>query len=852
MNITKSLIFKAIEYCPAFIRKGAKRILPKAATRRLIATIAQDAVLSRRRLSGVLANPRSVFPALEGSLWSSFGHCSEAELRRIWQDPFADRLARAYALWALARRSMAAQDHAQALACFYALRRAAPNMTSLVPFQLLEINALLSNGQAFDAYLAAQEALGAQNNDHPELLLAAANTIDAKDPNDDAARLAWVNRVLGCGALAPLSLRSQAQKMAIDNLCVPGAVPEDDCSAAKVSIIVPAFNAASTLRTALEGILCQTWRNLEVIVVDDASTDKTADVIRDFAEQDSRVKVIAHQTNSGAYAARNTGLAQATGDFVTVHDADDWSHPQKIALQVKDALENGSKFNVTSGVRVSQGLNFFTQPQDGRIVVVNMSSILYRRKDLVQLGGWDKVRFGGDAELYVRAQKYYSTPCKRIASDIPLTLILTSPGSLTQHSVTGKQSFHYGARREYREAFEYWHSLSDNLQLPEQGRAFPVPHIVRTRDPGALRYDILFVSDLTLPGGTTSSNMNMWQAAAEGGLKQAVWHWPRSENVSHPTQPRLRKLIHEGLIDVVVPGERIACDLVIVNHPNLLMTQPAALPQIECGACVVIFNQSPMTRRIGGRSAYDPHQALQNAERVFGVKPQAAPLSPLLRRILEDTDADIDLTPTNWTPLINYTQWRRHQPPDRTPHRLPVIGRHGRDHHDKWPDDVESLMAAYCVDAPVEVRILGGAAHAIAQLGRKPDNWNVLPFNSVDVASFLADLDFFVYFPHPDLIEAFGRAPMEAMATGVPVILPHHFRDTFGDAAVYAEPSDVPGIIQRLWNDHAEYRAQVDRGLSYVERTCSHESFLGRVSPYLTHDNASVAGSDPALVATTR
>ena len=79
-----------------------------------------------------------------------------------------------------------------------------------------------------------------------------------------------------------------------------------------------------------------------------------------------------------------------------------------------------------------------------------------------------------------------------------------------------------------------------------------------------------------------------------------------------------------------------------------------------------------------------------------------------------------------------------------------------------------------------DVRFLGGARHARARLGRWPWNWRVAPFGALDVQDFLAGLDVFLHYPDPDYVEEFGRAPMEAMAAGVPVILPPEFAPTFG------------------------------------------------------------------------
>ena len=80
-----------------------------------------------------------------------------------------------------------------------------------------------------------------------------------------------------------------------------------------VTVIVPAFNAASTIANALTSLLAQSWRNLEIIVVDDASTDHTAEVVESIHDQ--RITLLRQPTNLGAYAARNRALAAASGDY---------------------------------------------------------------------------------------------------------------------------------------------------------------------------------------------------------------------------------------------------------------------------------------------------------------------------------------------------------------------------------------------------------------------------------------------------------------------------------------------------------------------------------------------------------
>lgn len=93
-----------------------------------------------------------------------------------------------------------------------------------------------------------------------------------------------------------------------------------------LSVIVPVYNAARFLPQCLDSLLGQTYMNLEIICVDDGSTDDSLAVLKEYAAKDERIKVM-HQENAGVSAARNRGLALATGELITFVDADDWLEP---------------------------------------------------------------------------------------------------------------------------------------------------------------------------------------------------------------------------------------------------------------------------------------------------------------------------------------------------------------------------------------------------------------------------------------------------------------------------------------------------------------------------------------------
>lgn len=100
-----------------------------------------------------------------------------------------------------------------------------------------------------------------------------------------------------------------------------------------VSVVVPAWNAEDTLGETLASAAAQTYRNIEILIVDDGSTDGTASVAEQFCEREPRAHLI-QQRNGGVAAARNAGIASARGEFVAPLDSDDLWHPQKIERQM--------------------------------------------------------------------------------------------------------------------------------------------------------------------------------------------------------------------------------------------------------------------------------------------------------------------------------------------------------------------------------------------------------------------------------------------------------------------------------------------------------------------------------------
>lgn len=114
-----------------------------------------------------------------------------------------------------------------------------------------------------------------------------------------------------------------------------------------VSVIMPAYNCEDFIGDSMQSVLDQTYNNVELLVVDDQSTDNTADRIETIAEQDERVKFIQLSTNSGAAVARNTAIEQASGKYLAFLDSDDVWERDKLEKQLNFMEKNEYTFTCT-------------------------------------------------------------------------------------------------------------------------------------------------------------------------------------------------------------------------------------------------------------------------------------------------------------------------------------------------------------------------------------------------------------------------------------------------------------------------------------------------------------------------
>lgn len=256
---------------------------------------------------------------------------------------------------------------------------------------------------------------------------------------------------------------------------------------AKVSIIMPVYNAEKTIYQAVYSILNQTWQNIELIICDDASSDGSWYAINNLASIDGRIKVLRNKINMGPYISKNLALRYVTGDYITGHDSDDWAHPQRIERQLTAMTdEPGVKVNLGYMLRVNQKAEFCRFAKinkisfDGAARLAFISAMFETATFKRMFGHWDCVRFGADSELIDRARKVLGGSFQTVK--LITMFCLETESGLTNHPTHGIRANNgrlSKSRSFYRKQWSRWHQKlhEENafLDFPQVQRKFAAP-----------------------------------------------------------------------------------------------------------------------------------------------------------------------------------------------------------------------------------------------------------------------------------------------------------------------------------------------------------------------------------------
>lgn len=601
----------------------------------------------------------------------------------------------------------------------------------------------------------------------------------------------------------------------------------------KVSVIMPAFSPGSGIWTALRSILEQTWKNIEVIVVDDASPQEYQDLFSKLEELDPRIQVIRQPENAGAYVARNAGLALATGAYVTTHDDDDWSHPDKIATQVSALERHDSVVATTSAhIRTTQDMDFQRVNMYARYLQMNYSSLMFRRSITTDIGPWDTVNRGGDSEFLNRVIESYGSEHVLELMDKPLSFSRVWAGSLTSGEMS--RGYFANSRLLYRWAFRQWHwDLAKVGQKPirklHEPRPFAAPTTFepgdRIKDLGL--FDVIYVTDFFRQSKFVNFVMRDIETLEEHGLRVGFMHLS-SPQTDRPAgfPPRLFELQREGRIVQVSHDDIAETKLTVVYDSAIGMFLDELRSSVKSRRSIIVDHELPTLARAEERSPTLMSQSIRHLDKVFETTFEAVGATTYDQGRVRSRLPDVRV-------LADMMTWHTHlrQKPGiiETPKLTPVVGFHSYGNVYRWPTNKEDFSKVYISD-DYQTRFFGQLAPAHEKFGEKLlSQVDLVGVDDQDELEFLKSLDFWIYCPHNRLEDQVWEPVLSAMLAGKVVVLPERLEPIYGSAAIYPGLSGITEAVQQLSSDRTAYIVQAKRGQNFVEATYTGRHLIERV-----------------------
>ncbi|OOF31688.1 glycosyltransferase family 2 protein [Salinivibrio proteolyticus] len=488
---------------------------------------------------------------LGAKLWNGHSESALKELELIYNDESATDKTRWWSMWHTARWLYFIGNISGALDLSYKMSSLESGYPVRKESIYLRYFCLLSLGRVNDAYNSLKPFVE-HNLDDTDGYFAFSNSQE-----NDEKRIEMINRAYSIKGFSGIRRKDRNRPLSIDN--VVGLPVSKITDKLKVSIIMPIYNAGNQIRVAIDSLLQQSYKNIEIIAVDDCSPDNTFDILKELEKKDPRIKAIQPPENGGAYAARNYGLTFATGDLLTTHDSDDWSHPQKIATQVQYLKDNPSVMGCSAHwIRARENLSFTQNWRpNNRLIHWSQSSFMFRRKVLESIGEWDHVRIGGDTEYIWRMQaKFGKDSFAKICPDTPLAFALDEESSLTRTKSTHVRTVYYGLRHIYREICAWWHSSNDDLLVKKAklNRVFPAPRSMYERSDEILHFDTIIAGDFS-----RKKDCEIVKKIIKNnpGKKTALFHWPCFYENNTALCDIYFELLGERNIDPIVMGQNV-------------------------------------------------------------------------------------------------------------------------------------------------------------------------------------------------------------------------------------------------------------------------------------------------------
>lgn len=384
-----------------------------------------------------------------------------------------------------------------------------------------------------------------------------------------------------------------------------GDVEDPQYDGPLVTSITACYRPDDKLISAIRSLCRQSWGNLEIIVLDDGSGPDFEPILATVADMDPRIRMVRNTENRGTYRRRNQGIDLARGRYITFHDADDISAPNRIydhatvmegdpslAATLSSCAKVEPRLQVTRPGYVSRAAN-------AQSLMLRASSVLPR------LGYFHEVRRGGDGEYHRRIVACFGEEAVRKLSSSPLMLYRRTPGSLSS------TDFSPGRRSRRRWAYQMVTSHQHRtVKHPSQyfvtqkrarsSRDVPVANVIKQAHAASHTFDVAYLADFRDCNPALDRLWDEAQGWMTRGLSVAIAQCDRTSLLSRvdgPLAPKILAALDRGAVKMLVDDSAALVTHLVVEDAHALTI--GLLPQAAWTICSAEVRGDPRVAEAG-------------------------------------------------------------------------------------------------------------------------------------------------------------------------------------------------------------------------------------------------------------